>query len=91
MSKTMLVITNPTVDSLFNSIVALSEMGVHDDATIEIAPLANVTGGFVLVATDPAPHRGVKQRCAAKDADGRRCIRGPRHRENHRYENVEGE
>jgi len=32
-NKTMLVITNPTLDTLFNSIVALSEMGVSDAAT----------------------------------------------------------
>jgi hypothetical protein len=87
----MLVITEPTLDSLFNSIVALSEMGVKDEARIEISPLANVTGGFVLVATDPAPNRGVKQRCATKDGQGRRCIRGARHREQHRYENVDGD
>lgn len=86
-AKTMLVITNPTLDTLFNSIVALSEMGVSDDSIVEIAPLVNITGGFVLVATQPAAHKGVKQRCTAKDADGRRCVRGPRHRENHRYEN----
>lgn len=84
MNKMTVVVSNMTPGNLLDALYALSDSGIDDDTPLEIGTLKS--GAVTISAKPPAPHKGVKQRCAHEDADGRRCIRGPRHRENHRYE-----
>ena len=87
-AKTVIVITDPTLNTLYNTVWTLESLGVDINVPIDIIPMDGQHGHYVISVPASAPNKGVKQRCAAKDADGRRCIRGPRHRENHRYEEV---
>ena len=86
MNKQSYIIINPTFDGLYDMLAAMEAMKVPSDASIDIIPTGR-DGVYQFIVYMPAPHKGVKQRCATVDAQGRRCIRGPRHAENHRYEN----
>lgn len=79
-------IEHPTIASIFGAISVLADVsGLDDDSTVTIDSLDN--GAVIFTASPPPPHKGKKQRCRATDAHGRRCVRGPRHPESHRYEN----
>ena len=84
MSSTSIIVNDLTLLTVWEALSTLSEEGVANDATISVSQTPG--GMYRISAKNPAPHKGVKQRCATVDANGRRCIRGPRHRENHRYE-----
>jgi len=87
MNTITIVLSAATPPSLLDALAVLNEKGVSDDTCLEFDFL--VSGAVTVTAKPEAPHKGVKQRCRAKDAQGRRCVRGPRHAENHRYENGE--
>ena len=81
MSSTSIIVNDLTLLTVWEALSTLSEEGVANDATISVSQTPG--GMYRISAKNP---EGVKQRCATVDANGRRCIRGPRHRENHRYE-----
>jgi hypothetical protein len=88
--RTTILITDLTLLNVWEALGVLSNEGVEDDAVIDIE---TTTGGMFRVSAEiekrPAPNKGVKQRCRTTDHAGRRCVRGPRHPEQHRYENGE--
>ena len=92
MNETSIIIPTPTITTLVEALWILGDTVGDWDQTVTVSIIDGsesliLTAGIV---AKPRPaHAGKKQRCATKDAAGRRCVRGPRHPEQHRYENGE--
>lgn len=85
-----IIVKELTINTVYEAIMILAEDGVEVDSPISVDRLVN-TGAWIISSNGTQPKPRARQRCRTKDAQGRRCIRGPRHPESHRYENADEE